>query len=491
MSSSPHSIRYNFIMNAALSISTFLYPLITYPYVTRVLGAEYYGKVIFASYVANWVSMFAQLGIPTYGIRACAAARGDEAKLRKTVSEILTLNVITALLVYGAFLLCIMLVPRFREDPVLFLVISIPVLLNAVGADWFSKGLEEYGYVAFRDTLFRIISLVLMFLLVRTELDYRFYALTIAVAGGGPAVLNFLNARKRLGRFGYGQQTDWKQHFRPVLTFFMLTVAVSIYTSMDVVMLGFLSTDAEVGYYGAATRMKGIAVSFVTALGGVLMPRVSNYLAEGKKEEFRKLVTGNFAFVFLVAAPMALYFMAMADQVILFLSGEHFRGAMLPMRVISVTILLIGLSNVTGMQILVPSGRERMTTVSTVWGACLNLAVNYVLIPRMGAMGAVIGTVLAELVVLAVQVWYLRGELTGYLKELELGKILGANAAACAVLVLLRGVLRMDVPADCLTYGVRLLISGAAFFAVYLGLLAAVKEKDFLAVLEKVPCFKR
>lgn len=491
MSSSPHSIRYNFIMNAALSISTFLYPLITYPYVTRVLGAEYYGKVIFASYVANWVSMFAQLGIPTYGIRACAAARGDEAKLRKTVREILTLNVITALLVYGAFLLCIMLVPRFREDPVLFLVISIPVLLNAVGADWFFKGLEEYGYVAFRDTLFRIISLVLMFLLVRTELDYRFYALTIAVAGGGPAVLNFLNVRKRLGRFGYGQQTDWKQHFRPVLTFFMLTVAVSIYTSMDVVMLGFLSTDAEVGYYGAATRMKGIAVSFVTALGGVLMPRVSNYLAEGKKEEFRKLVTGNFAFVFLVAAPMALYFMAMADQVILFLSGEHFRGAMLPMRVISVTILLIGLSNVTGMQILVPSGRERMTTVSTVWGACLNLAVNYVLIPRMGAMGAVIGTVLAELVVLAVQVWYLRGELTGYLKELELGKILGANAAACAVLVLLRGVLRMDVPADFLTYGVRLLISGAAFFAVYLGLLAAVKEKDFLAVLEKVPCFKR
>ena len=141
--------------------------------------------------------------------------------------------------------------------------------------------------------------------------------------------------------------------------------------------------------------MKVIAVSLVTALGGVLMPRVSNYLAEGKKEEFRDLVTKNFAFVFLIAAPMALYCTGMADQVILLLSGERFRGAVLPMRAISVTTLLIGLSNVTGMQILVPSGRERLTTVSTVWGAVVNLVVNLALIPRMGAMGAVAGTVMA------------------------------------------------------------------------------------------------
>lgn len=486
MTSSPHSIKFNFIMNAALSVSTFLYPLITYPYVTRGLGAEYYGKVIFASYVANWVSMFSQLGIPTYGIRACAACRNDEAKLRKTVKEILTLNVVTALLVYGAFLLCILLVPRFREDPLLFLIVSVPVLLNAVGADWFFKGLEEYGYVAFRDTLFRVIAIVLLFLLVHTELDYRYYALTIAVAGGGPAILNFLNARKRLGGFRGEQRTDWKRHFRPVLTFFMLTVAISIYTNMDVVMLGFLSADAQVGYYGAATRMKGIAVSFVTALGGVLMPRVSNYLAEGKKEAFRKLVTGNFAFVFLIAAPMTFYCMAMADQVILFLSGDKFRGAMLPMRFISITILLIGLSNVTGMQILVPSGRERMTTISTVWGACLNLIVNFALIPRMGAMGAVIGTVLAELVVLAVQIWYLKGELGLYLKELELGKILAANAAACAALAVIRNLLQMNAPASVLIYGMRILLSGLVFCGIYLGLLAAEREKTTLAFFGKL-----
>ncbi len=486
MAASPHSIRYNFIMNAALSLSTFLYPLITYPYVTRTLGAEYYGKVIFASYVVNWVTMFAQLGIPTYGIRACAACRNDEAKLRKTVREILTLNVITASLVYAVFLLCIMLVPRFREDPVLFLIVSVPVLLNAVGADWYFKGLEEYGYVAFRDTLFRVLAIILLFLLVHTKQDYRFYGLTMAVAGGGPAVLNFLNARKRLGGFQDGQQTDWKRHLHPILTFFMLTVAVSIYTSMDGVMLGFLSTDTQVGYYGAATRMKTMEVSLVTALGGVLMPRVSNYLAEGKKGAFRKLVTGNFAFIFLAAAPMTLYSMVMADQVILFLSGEQFRGAMLPMQVISITIFLIGLSNVTGMQILVPSGREQLTTNSTIWGACVNLAVNFILIPRMGAMGAVVGTVLAEITVLAVQIWYLRGELFPYLQELDLGKIAAANAAACGFLLVLRSLLRMNEPAAFHVYGLRILISGVGFCLIYVIFLMAEKEQFATKILKNL-----
>ena len=141
---------------------------------------------------------------------------------------------------------------------------------------------------------------------------------------------------------------------------------------------------------------------------------------------------------------------------------------------------------VTGMQILVPSGRERMTTISTVWGACLNLIVNFALIPRMGAMGAVIGTVMAELVVLAVQIWYLKGELGLYLKDLELGKILTANGAACAALAVIRNLLQMNAPASVLIYGMRILLSGLVFCGIYLGLLAAEREKTTLAFFGKL-----
>ena len=501
MARSPHSITYNFIMNAALSVSSFLYPLITYPYVTRVLGAEYYGKVVFASYVATWVSMFAQLGIPTYGIRACAACRNDKAKLRKTVLEILTLNVITALLVYAVFILTLFLVPRFRQDPALFLIITIPVLLNAFGADWFYKGLEEYGYVTARDTLFRVLSIIVLFLTMHTRADYRIYGVMIAVADGGPGIMNFLRLRKQLGGFSDGQaadtaRIDWQQHVKPVLTFFMLSVAISIYTSMDVVMLGFLSSDTQVGYYGAATRMKALAVSFVTALGGVLMPRVSNYLAEGKDQEFRELVKKNFSFVLLVSVPMMVFLAGAADQVIFLLSGTDFAGAVLPMQVISVTIVMIALTNVMGMQILVPSGREKLTTVSTIWGACVNLVVNLLMIPKFGAMGAVIGTVLAELTVLAVQTFFLRKELPLFFDGIEGGKLLAAILAATAGLIITRRILG-PVPASTVPvstvpaatvpeYLLNLAVMGAVFCLVYGTVLLVTREKGSRELLGKL-----
>ena len=494
MARSPRSITYNFIMNAALSVSSFLYPLITYPYVTRVLGAEYYGKVVFASYVATWVSMFAQLGIPTYGIRACAACRNDKAKLRKTVLEILTLNVITALLVYAVFILTLFLVPRFRQDPALFLIITIPVLLNAFGADWFYKGLEEYGYVAARDTLFRVLSIIVLFLTMHTRADYRIYGVMIAVADGGPGIMNFLRLRKQLGGFSDGQaaqaadtaRIDWQQHVKPVLTFFMLSVAISIYTSMDVVMLGFLSSDTQVGYYGAATRMKALAVSFVTALGGVLMPRVSNYLAEGKEQEFRELVKKNFSFVLLVSVPMMVFLAGAADQVIFLLSGTDFAGAVLPMQVISVTIVMIALTNVMGMQILVPSGREKLTTVSTIWGACVNLIVNLLMIPKFGAMGAVIGTVLAELTVLAVQTFFLRKELPLFFDGIEGGKLLAAILAATAGLIITRRILG-PVPASTVPeYLLNLAVMGSVFCLVYGTVLLVTREKGSRELLGKL-----
>ena len=494
MARSPHSITYNFIMNAALSVSSFLYPLITYPYVTRVLGAEYYGKVVFASYVATWVSMFAQLGIPTYGIRACAACRNDKAKLRKTVLEILTLNVITALLVYAVFILTLFLVPRFRQDPALFLIITIPVLLNAFGADWFYKGLEEYGYVTARDTLFRVLSIIVLFLTMHTRADYRIYGVMIAVADGGPGIMNFLRLRKQLGGFSDGQaaqaadtaRIDWQQHVKPVLTFFMLSVAISIYTSMDVVMLGFLSSDTQVGYYGAATRMKALAVSFVTALGGVLMPRVSNYLAEGKEQEFRELVKKNFSFVLLISVPMMVFLAGAADQVIFLLSGTDFAGAVLPMQVISVTIVMIALTNVMGMQILVPSGREKLTTVSTIWGACVNLIVNLLMIPKFGAMGAVIGTVLAELTVLAVQTFFLRKELPLFFDGIEGGKLLAAILAATAGLIITRRILGPVPTVTVQEYLLNLVVMSAVFCLVYGSALLVTREKGSRELLGKL-----
>ena len=226
------------------------------------------------------------------------------------------------------------------------------------------------------------------------------------------------------------------------------------------------------------------------------MPRVSNYLAEGKEQEFRELVKKNFSFVLLVSVPMMVFLAGAADQVIFLLSGTDFAGAVLPMQVISVTIVMIALTNVMGMQILVPSGREKLTTVSTIWGACVNLVVNLLMIPKFGAMGAVIGTVLAELTVLAVQTFFLRKELPLFFDGIEGGKLLAAILAATAGLIITRRILGpvpgVTLPASTVPtvtvqeYLLNLVVMSAVFCLVYGSALLVTREKGSRELLGKL-----
>lgn len=466
------SVTLNFIMNFILKISAFIFPLITFPYVSRILGATGNGKITFAVSVISYFSMVAQLGIPTYGIKACASCREDKDKLNKTVQELLIINSITIVLVYLVFVLAIIFVPRFQDDRLLLVITSTMILLNAVGMDWLFQALEQYSYITIRNLLFKVLSVVFMFGFVHDTGDYIIYGGISVLGTCGSNILNLLYAGKFLEhKLMRGLQL--KQHFRPIISFFMLSVAVSVYTSMDTVMLGFMCGDTEVGYYAAATKMKGILVSFVTALGGVLLPRMSHYIATEKLEQFYKTLKKSFEFIFIVTFSITIYFWVMADSTILILAGEDYLNAIMPMRIITVTIILIGISNITGMQILVPTNREKYTTWSTVVGAVVNLCVNVIAIPKLGASGAAIGTVVAEAVVLLVQLKYLGKELYYTLKGVKIWRILIGNGVATIALVILK--LKMQI--ECIF--LQLLITAIVFFGTY-GLILMVSKEELV-----------
>ena len=203
-----HSIKYNFLMNFVLSASQFIFPLITFPYVSRVLLAEGSGKVTFVASVANYFSMVASLGIPTYGIRACAQVRDDRDKLSKTAHELLIINSITTLLVVVTYIACVLLVPRFRTERTLFLINGINILLNMFGMNWLFQALEQYDYITFRSILFKIVSVFLMLALVHEKTDYVIYGGIAVFAAVGSNLLNLLRARI------YRLQMDWKLQFK-------------------------------------------------------------------------------------------------------------------------------------------------------------------------------------------------------------------------------------------------------------------------------------
>lgn len=473
------SVRFNFIMNFMLTVSQFLFPLITFPYVSRVLKPAGTGSVAFATSVITYFTMFAMLGVPTYGVRACARVREDKEKLSKTVQELLLINVVLMIFCYIVFGLALVFVKEFREDRMLLLISSVSILLNVIGVNWLYSALEQYSYITAATLAFKMLSIVLMFTFVRTPKDYVIYGGITVFANAGSYVLNFIRLRqfvslKRTGNY------DFKRHMRPILIFFALSVATTVYTNLDTVMLKFMKTSTDVGYYDAAVKVKNILVSLVTSLGTVLLPRLSFYIESGKTKEFRAMIAKAVNFVLLLSFPLTIYFAFYARESILLLSGSAYMGSVLPMRVITPTVIMIGLSNVLGIQVLVPTGKENMVVISVAVGAIVDLVLNTIYIPKYGATGAAIGTLAAEIVVLIIQVVYLRKMLWKMKGEFHWKQIGAAVIVSAAVIWAVRNYLAFE------SVFITLVVSAVIYFGVYGAILIAVKEPFVMDIVRPV-----
>lgn len=478
------SITLNFIMNAILTMSSFIFPLITFPYVSRVLLPVGTGKVSFATSIVSYFAMFAQLGIPTYGIRACAKVRDNKEELTRTVQELVIINFIMSCIAYVVFAVALFTVPKMAQDKPLFLIISTTIFFNLIGMEWLYKALEQYTYITMRSIAFKFLALILMFLFVHEQEDYVIYGAITIVAAVGSNIFNLINVHKYIFIKPVGGY-DLMRHMKAVSTFLAMSVATTIYTNLDTAMLGFMKGDAEVGYYNAAVRIKSILVSLVTSLGTVLLPRASYYVEHGLKDEFLRITKMALHFVWLIATPMMLFFIIFAEEGIFFLSGEAYANAILPMQIIMPTLLFIGMSNILGIQMLVPMGKEKTVLHSEIAGAIVNVIVNALLIPAFGASGAAVGTVIAELVVWLYQYVALKDLVKDAYKTMQYWKLILAlivgSLASCWVKFIPFGIKTMEV--ECL---IKLICSAFTFFGAYFVVLLVTKEPFIKDLLDRI-----
>lgn len=461
------SVKYNFIMNVILNVSTIIFPLITFPYISRILLPAGVGKVNFATSVVSYFSMIAMLGIPTYGIRACAKVRDDREELSRTVHEILIINLFVAFFAYLVYFLALWNVPRMKSDFPLFLVMSSTILFNVIGVEWMYKGLEQYSYITFRSIFFKVLGLILMFLFVKNQQDYVIYGMISIVAGIGSNILNFLSLTKYIDI-----RPVWnyhiKRHVRAILVFFLMAVATTIYTNLDTVMLGFMKGDMEVGYYSAAVKVKSLLVSLVTALSAVLLPRVSYFIENNMQEEFIRISRKALEFVVILSVPVTVYFIIFSKETIFVLSGIEFAGSVVPMQIIMPTVFCIGITNVLGIQILVPLGEEKKVFCSVLAGAVVDLVVNAICIPQFASAGAAFGTLIAEFIVLIVQFIILKDKL-GILFE----KIYWCKIILGICIGVLGSIWLVYTEFKCYTI---LAVSCIIFFGAYAGCLILCRE---------------
>ncbi|TPH23486.1 flippase [Haemophilus haemolyticus] len=476
------SVKFNFIMNFILTLSNFIFPLITFPYVSRILQASGLGKVGFATSVVAYFSMIAMMGIPTYGIKACAKIRDDGYKLTKTVYELLILNTVFLVLALTLLLLSVIFIDKLYLDKELYIILAFSMLFNVLGVEWLYKALEQYSYITIRSIFFKIASLVLLFIFVKESNDILPYVMLTVLASVGAGILNFYHLRRiiTLHKIAF-EQLDIKKHIKPSFTFFLLTISITIYVNLDSVMLGFITSDDNVGYYSAAVKIKQILVTLVTSLGAVMLPRLAFYYEQKRFDEFKDLVKNALGFIFIVSLPLTIYFTLYAKDAIFLLSGESFLASVEPMQIIMPTVFFIALSNLMGWQILVPMDREKQIVFSTIIGAIVGGIINIFAIPYLGVNGAAIANLCAECTVVIVQVVLLRKFIFPIVAKITIWKMLIALFISTGIILV--------VPLGKSEF-INLLLSSLLFFGSYLISLLLLKEpmvyQIFSSVLNKI-----
>lgn len=474
-----HSVKYNLLMNIILKISAVLFPLITFPYTARTLGNEAFGRVGFAISIVSYFSLVASLGIPSYAVRKCAQKRDNSNELAKTVKEILIINTVSLCITYAVFIIGLLFIPKLREDSTIMMINSLSIILQTFGVEWFYQAIEQYDYITGRNIIVKIVSILLLFVFVKSPEDIIPYSIVTIAGTVGSNILNILRLPK-LVNLKPKYQLDIKQHIKPIFALFFYYAATTIYTNLDVVMLGFLTDNSAVGYYNASVKLKNVLVSVITALGAVALPRASYYLSNKEQDKFKNLIRTSLNLVLLLSLGFAAYFTIEAKPVMLLLAGEGYAKSIQSMMWITPSIVFIGIGSITAWQLLIPLGRDKCTLIGAIVGAIVDFGVNGFLIPRYGAAGASIGTLCAEICVVIVHVIGLRDIIKGYVDEQNFLKIIiGASVSIVCLIAFNRCV---SINSTFLTCA----FTASVFFLIYGLVELGLKEKTMIRGLRFV-----
>ncbi len=393
------SVKYNYILNLFNIILGIVFPLITFPYVTRILTPEGIGKVQFYSTIIEYVTLFVALGIPLYGIREIAKVRDNKELKNKITVEILVLHLILTFIGYiFIFILCLT-VSQIRVNRALFLIISLSLALGTIGTQWFFQAIEDFTYITIRSLIVRVIGLVLLFVLVRDSDDVLQYAVVLTCGSAGNNVFNFVRLKKYISIDDFRNHLEPFRHLVPTLKIFLLNVTVGIYTQLATLLLGTIQTNEAVAYYSMPQKIANVVLCVVTALSGVLLPRLSNYVGNHQSDQFKNLGNKAISFVLAMTLPMAVGLMLLSESIIVVMFGETYHSSYLVLVIWAPIIAIIGLSQVYGKSLLYSTGHELQMTLCTFLGMLTFLLVGIPGIIHYSFYGAAVASLTAEVFV--------------------------------------------------------------------------------------------
>lgn len=401
------SVKKNFMYQMIYEIFKIILPFITSPYIARVIGAEGLGIYSYTYSIAFYFVLFSMLGLNNYGNRIVAQNRDDQSSLNIIFSNIIILHIGISIVVSLAYTVYVVF---FATDKLFAMIQALFVISGLFDISWFYFGIEKFKLTVTRSTVIKIINVILVFIYVKDASDLWKYCLIMALGTLVSQMILWLPLKKYVKVV----KPNWKQmkiHIKPLLVLFIPAIAVSLYKYMNKIMIGTLSSKSQLGYYENAEKILNIPLTIVVSFGTVMLPKMSNAVLYGNKKQIARYIQSSMKYIMCLAFACAFGMAGIGTVFATVFWGRDFALSGTIIMGLAITVPFVSFANVIRTQYLIPTEKDCEYLVSVFFGAIINLLINWLLIPTLGAIGATFGTIAAEIVVCLIQAFSVRKEL--------------------------------------------------------------------------------
>ncbi|CUR43589.1 Membrane protein involved in the export of O-antigen, teichoic acid lipoteichoic acids [Limosilactobacillus reuteri] len=422
------SLGLNALLNGFQSMLNLIFPIITFPYVSRILSVNGMGIYNFSNTYINYFLLVAGLGINTYAVREGSKLRDNFQKISNFSSQIFSINIISTLLAYMLLIVTLVLFERLKPYALCISIFSLQIIFTTIGANWVYIIYEDYAYITLRNIIFKVLSIILLFILVKGPNDYIVYAAITVFASVGSNILNFFHVKTFI-TLKITNHLNLNYHLKPILIIFASVMGVTLYASCNNTILGLIKGDYAVGIYSVALKIYTISQSLLSAILTVTIPRLSMLYGKKLFDDYGNLLSKLINLLIVLSLPAAVGLAMLSKNVVLIIAGEKYFSAANSLAIISWAIIFSLYSWVFSDCVLLPAKRENKLLINTIITAVFNILVNLLLIPFWSYNAAAVSTVLSEILVMI---------LNGYsgldiLREYGNGKIIFKNLAEALV----------------------------------------------------------
>lgn len=468
MSKRTHSVTYNVVMNVIVMTSAFIFPLITVPYISRVLLEYGNGLVSFAQNFTYYFAIIASMGVASYGVVACSRVRDDEKELAKTVLEILTVLAAASLLLSAVYLVAILVVPRFGDARALYIFMITSIWTTAFSLEWFFQAIEQYDYITIRALVVRTIGTICIFIFVKSPSDYLVYAIITVLTQGVSCIINLVKMCSLLN-LSTARSLRPLRHVKPMLSYLVMNVSKGMTNKSDILVLGFIGTTQMVGVYQIASKIENMVVAAVESVGSVLLPRLTSYKKNEADSLYTELLAYGVDFALLIGCFCLGGIILCADSIVGILGGEMYSGAIEPLIATAPAILFVAGTNVIS-QVLLINGDERVFALTNLVGLFVSVGSAVALIPAIGITGSGLAVTIGQSAVFFLTLMAARSYLKDAIAHTDCLKIIISGILAFASgLIVAQLVGSINVIA-------RFLVIGFAFTIAFLAMLLVLRE---------------